>query len=58
MATVKCIECGSGYGKCDCAEKRKNAWIEAEYQRLMALPDEKLIAECAEVGVHLKTTKS
>lgn len=53
LAAVKCLTCGAGYGECDCAEKHKNAWIEAEYQRLMALPDEELIAECAKVGVHL-----
>ncbi len=51
MAAVKCLTCGAGYGQCDCAVKRKNALIEAEYQRLMALPDDDLIAECAKVNL-------
>jgi hypothetical protein len=55
MKAVRCVTCGAAYGECDCASKRKDIarerFIEAEYQRLMALPDEELLAECARVGV-------
>lgn len=58
LQSVKCLTCGAGYGKCDCAakhraetERRKAAAIEADYQRMMKLSDEKLIAECKALGI-------
>lgn len=61
MRSVKCLTCGAGYGKCDCAEKsraerdRKNSEIiEADYQRMMKLSDEELIAECKALGINVE----
>jgi len=54
MASVKCLTCGAGYGKCDCARKRRETEIEAEFQRLMKLNDDELIAVCKARGVEIK----
>lgn len=55
---VKCLTCGASFGKCDCAEKRKaereaerEAFIEKETARLLALPLDAFEAECRAVGV-------
>lgn len=50
-STVRCLTCGASYGACDCAAAQRRAAIDAEYKRLMALPDDELIAECKKVGV-------
>lgn len=58
LRAVRCLDCGAAYGECDCAAKHqalrdaeRAEFIEAEYQRLMALPDDALLAECAKIGV-------
>ena len=58
LRSVKCLQCGAGWGACDCAKNyaRRRAedreqYIDSEYQRLMALSDEDLLAECEKLGV-------
>ena len=51
MDAVRCISCGAGFGKCDCAAKAKKR-VDDEYARLMAIEDDaEFLAECAKVGV-------
>lgn len=64
LGSVRCLTCGAAYGECDCAEKhrrayeaKKAAFIEAEYERLMSLPDDEFIAECEKVGIKAESRK-
>lgn len=57
MASVKCLTCGAGYGKCDCAKKVRAAEVEAEFQRLMQLPEDELIAVAKARGVKINLKK-
>jgi hypothetical protein len=50
-STVRCNSCGAKYGECDCAARRREDYIEREYQRLISLSDEDLIAECKSLGI-------
>ncbi len=58
LASVKCIDCGAGFGQCGCAERRKaendakkKAFIAADVERMMALSPEEFEAECKALGV-------
>ena len=51
----KCTVCGtSAKIGCDCHEKRKAAFIEREYKRLMKLSDADLLRVCADLGVDVE----
>ena len=54
MDAVRCIECGAKLGGCDCAEKRKKRFVDAEMERLLKLSDAELIAECEQLGITLE----
>jgi hypothetical protein len=55
MKAVRCLTCGAGFDECDCAKKLRDESIEREYQRLMSLSDEDLLAECKSLGIEIKS---